>query len=345
MIHHNSSKGIQAMKILHSIGANATGFEKYLSFKFYKCFIRPILEYGLPLLTPTKKEFKQLETAQDNACRMIIHGHKTSSTQVIKHMNNIPDMQDRMVVLCAKNIRRTHLLPQDSLLTLFIQQLLTTKTYYWKKLQQKNAIWQSIVAPLSLPRSAKQIDVSFSVLQNEIQTYLLDQWHSRQRNYVLAGNCRPKLGNDPIMYIPMTIFERSRLIRWRMGWLPGRPKPCINCNDPNARTTRPHVTACFSINENLNMYIDSFLNILPTKPPKSKAKKFFFKTRWIVLSEFLYNLESICLPDGEIINPDSGDNTPFLEWISQDPTTITQDPNDNLFDPPTTPHLSPVVQA
>lgn len=315
MIHHNATKGTQAMKILSSLGANATGFDKFLSFKFYKCFIRPIFEYGLPLLTPTKQVFKTLETAQDNACRLIVNGHRTSSTHVIKHMNKIPDMADRMVILCAKNIRRTHLLPHESLLSLFIEQLLHAQTYYWKKLQRKNTIWQQIITPLSLPRSNRRVDVPIETLDRKIKSYLLSQLHLKQSKFVLLGKCRPIIGNDPIMYIPMTIFERSRLLRWRMGWLPGKPKPCTNCNRINALTTRSHVNECFQIDANLNMYIDSFLNKLPSTPPKSSAYKFFLKTRWIVLSDFLFQLESICLPPDEIINPDSSNNQPFIDWI------------------------------
>ncbi|KAI9266811.1 hypothetical protein BDA99DRAFT_421021, partial [Phascolomyces articulosus] len=46
----------------------------------------------------------------------------------------------------------------------------------------------------------------------------------------LLALCRPKLILDPILWIPMTRKERSRCIRWRMGWLPGGlPKPCIKC--------------------------------------------------------------------------------------------------------------------
>ncbi|KAG2190955.1 hypothetical protein INT47_005772, partial [Mucor saturninus] len=315
MIHHNATKGTQVMKILSSLGANATGFDKFLYFEFYKCFIRPIFEYGLPLLTPTKQVFKTLETAQENACRMIVHGHRTSSTHVIKHMNDIPDMADRIVILCAKNIRRTHLLPPGSLLLLFIEQLSHAQTYYWIKLQRKNTIWQQIITPLSLPRSTRRVDVPFQTINLKIKTYLLSQLHLKQSKLFFLGKCRPVIGNDPIMYIPMTIFERSRLIRWRMGWLPGKPKPCTNCNRNNTLTTRSHVNECFQIDANLNMHIDAFLNKTPSSPPKSAATKFFLKTRWIVLSDFLYQLESICLPPDEIINPDSADHQPFIDWI------------------------------
>jgi hypothetical protein len=337
MIVHNATKGTQSMKILHSLGANSTGFDKYLSFRFFKCFVRPIFEYGLPLLTPNKKEFKIIEDAQDNACRLIMNGHKSSSTHVIKHMNNLTDMSNRMIVLGAKNLVRVQTLPSDSLLTLFMQQqLLKTRSAFLKKLQKKNPIWQKLIAPLNLqPRSTQPILIPQYRLKNEINTFLLQQWHLKQEKFILAGKCRNMLGNDPIMYIPMTIFERSRIIRWRMGWLPGRPKPCKNCNNPTSSTTPSHVTSCFQINENLNYEINTLLNMLPKSPPKTATKKTFWKSKWIILSQFLYNVEKICLPDPEEINPDSADNTPFLNWISKPaPRTtdqIIEDIATNIF--------------
>ncbi|KAI7904435.1 uncharacterized protein BX663DRAFT_530474 [Cokeromyces recurvatus] len=44
---------------------------------------------------------------------------------------------------------------------------------------------------------------------------------------VLLSACRPNLIIDPILWLPMTHSERSRTIRWRLGWLPrGIPKAC-----------------------------------------------------------------------------------------------------------------------
>ncbi|EPB80977.1 hypothetical protein HMPREF1544_12332 [Mucor circinelloides 1006PhL] len=327
MLLHNSSKGSQAMQMLHSLGANATGFDKALSFRFYKCFIRPIFEYGLPLSTPTNLDFKQLEKAQDNACRLIMRGHKTSSTQVIKHMNNMANLSDRMVVLCAKNLVRVNQLPSDALLTLFINQLLTTKDCHLKKLQHRNPIWQQLIAPLNINRATRQIYISRPDLQVQVQQYLLDQWHQNQSKFVYAGHCRSTLGTDPIMYIPMTVHERSRLLRWRMGWLPGKPQQCRHCNQPNSYTTQHHVVTCFQINENLDSDIHAFLNRLPCLPPKTKPAQFYWTTHWIVLQQFLFNLEAICLPPDEIINPDSyTNNSPFIAWIHNRPHIPTPSP-------------------
>lgn len=114
------------------------------------------------------------------------------------------------------------------------------------------------------------IYISRPDLQVRIQQYLLDQWHQTQSKFVYAGHCRSTLGTDPIMYIPMTVHEQSRLLRWRMGWLPGKPQQCRNCNQPNSYTTQHHVVACFQINKKLNAGIHAFLNRLPCLPPKKK---------------------------------------------------------------------------
>lgn len=115
------------MKTLQYIGANNTGFDKFLSLRFYKTFIRPIFEYGLPLLLTNKKQFKILEDAQNNCIRTVVNGHKTSSTHALKHMNKICDMEERWKLLQAKNLLRSIHLPPDSLLQLMIQQTLTTR--------------------------------------------------------------------------------------------------------------------------------------------------------------------------------------------------------------------------
>ncbi|ORE03043.1 hypothetical protein BCV72DRAFT_185050, partial [Rhizopus microsporus var. microsporus] len=40
------------------------------------------------------------------------------------------------------------------------------------------------------------------------------------RNSNLLSLCRPTISSDPILWLPMTRLERSRCIRWRLGWLP-----------------------------------------------------------------------------------------------------------------------------
>ena len=61
---------------------------------------------------------------------------------------------------------------------------------------------------------------------------------------VLIRGCRPSLGVDPVLFVPCNRTERSRLVRWRLGWLPGRPEPCV-CNRDT--TSRNHFIDCDAV--------------------------------------------------------------------------------------------------
>ncbi|KAI9279483.1 hypothetical protein BC943DRAFT_264562, partial [Umbelopsis sp. AD052] len=56
---------------------------------------------------------------------------------------------------------------------------------------------------------------------------------------------------DSILTIPATRIERSRLIRWRMNWLPGRKKPCPCNQDDDTTTNRKHFHICPLIPQSL----------------------------------------------------------------------------------------------
>ncbi|KAI8642065.1 hypothetical protein BD408DRAFT_344880 [Parasitella parasitica] len=69
-------------------------------------------------------------------------------------------------------------------------------------------------------------------------------WHSEfleKTDKVLIRACLPTIGIDPVMYVPASRPCRSRLVRYRMGWLPGKPRPCI-CNTDH--TSRRHLHEC-----------------------------------------------------------------------------------------------------
>ncbi|PHZ08850.1 uncharacterized protein RHIMIDRAFT_267945, partial [Rhizopus microsporus ATCC 52813] len=42
----------------------------------------------------------------------------------------------------------------------------------------------------------------------------------RCRNSKLFSSCHRSISLDPILWLPMSKSERSRCIRWRLGWLP-----------------------------------------------------------------------------------------------------------------------------
>ncbi|KAI7863626.1 uncharacterized protein EV154DRAFT_433220 [Mucor mucedo] len=134
--------------------------------------------------------------------------------------------------------------------------------------------------------------------------------------------CRSNIANDPIMYLPMHNFERSRIIRWRMGWLPGRPTTCKNCATTlNNNTTRNHLTQCLKLHQILQVPIivtspiDYILNQLPTKQISNRIKQNYFIQKWIQLTKIFNKIETLCHTTEDEMNPDPEDISPLIHWL------------------------------
>ena len=268
LIQRNIASALTGMRTLRTIGCNPHGFPRHLAVKIYKQFIRPRFEYGLAIAPFLKKEIQQVEKGQDQCLRYIFGGHSKSSTIVFRHMANLPTMDERIHTLGAKYLSRAFYLPDDALLTQ-LRPILRDQRHQWNKLQKFNTIWKLLPLP---PEDATSRD-----LKSSIRTYRINNLKKLQQGPnagVLIKACRTTLGIDPIFFLPMSSRERSRLLRWRMGWLPGKPIQCTNCN--NNRTSRHHLIECLDIAYQLDLPpdarpnpIDHLLNKLPRKPPKN----------------------------------------------------------------------------
>ncbi|KAG1142292.1 hypothetical protein G6F37_008033 [Rhizopus arrhizus] len=71
-------------------------------------------------------------------------------------------------------------------------------------------------------------------------------------NNKLLSACRLSLTQDPILWLPMTRSERSLVLRWRLGWLPGgKPKPCLH--HPINGFTYTHSIKCLDMHRRLQL--------------------------------------------------------------------------------------------
>ncbi|EIE88737.1 hypothetical protein RO3G_13448 [Rhizopus delemar RA 99-880] len=77
---------LKLMSILNLIGVNRQGFSLLLCSRIYATFVRPKFEYGLAISKFTTAQVKEIERLQDRCLRMMVGGHATSSTSVIKHL-------------------------------------------------------------------------------------------------------------------------------------------------------------------------------------------------------------------------------------------------------------------
>ncbi|KAI9310188.1 hypothetical protein BX666DRAFT_1870800 [Dichotomocladium elegans] len=162
--------------------------------------------------------------------------------------------------------------------------------------------------------------------------------YCNRRNNILLSRCRPRPSVDPVLWLPMTRMERSRCIRWRLGWLPGgKPRSCPRC--ANARgTTRTHLIECLNLHIRLNVDpqtpdpISYVLNMLPMSRPNAHTRQRYWTHTWPILCDILDELESIHHPDyvRSSIYRNSTPGQDFVEWLLPPtlppliPTTLPQ---------------------
>ncbi|CAO3623098.1 unnamed protein product [Mucor hiemalis] len=132
--------------------------------------------------------------------------------------------------------------------------------------------------------------------------------NSAPSKHVLLRRCRPTLGFDPILSAPTTRQERSLLVRWRLGWLPGNPDDCP-CDED--RTSQRHFHECRAIPPDLwddlphpppgQFKIDHAINLLPASPGYSPCPPW-----WPSLLSLLWHIQTLCRPSQffpDLVNP------------------------------------------
>lgn len=290
IIQHRKPGTILSMSQLSAIGANRSGFSLLLSARLYATFVRPKIEYGLAIAKLLQKDYNALEKVQDTCLRMIMGAHKTASTMVLKHVCNLPSMRFRADTLKLRYCIRYDWLPEDCL----IHQLSTTLPF----------------ASLQTIRSHRMIqDYPFDAdppirTTTWLRTYrqqLFDTFIANTDQKLIRA-CRPSLHIDPILTVPASRHDRSRLLRWRIGWLPGKPRPCP-CKDGDL--SRNHVLTCKEIPANLwrNLptchdpspihRLDYTLNQLPLSSNASCP------SWWRSLCTILRHIDMLTHPDGD----------------------------------------------
>ncbi|KAG1003992.1 hypothetical protein G6F27_010549 [Rhizopus arrhizus] len=117
------------------------------------------------------------------------------------------------------------------------------------------------------------------------------QWYRLSRSPIWK-RCLP----DPVLWLPMSKSERSRCIRWRLGWLPGgRYKACPR--HPGQPFTKAHTIHCLQMHRRLMMPetisdpLSFLLNMLPTKKPRSPNTTLSWTIRWPTICRILYELD------------------------------------------------------
>ncbi|KAG1608378.1 hypothetical protein G6F46_011591 [Rhizopus delemar] len=279
LIRRNSSKALATMNVLNSIGINPSGFSRLLSTRFSAHIVRPQLEYGLAINRFNNTQLKSIEDVQDTCLRKIYGAREKTFTKVMPHLAKLPLMADRVHILQAQFLYRSLRLPDDALLCRLLPHIRHIRGHQWFLLS-KTPLWQS------LPSTGEELDKSVSL--------------------------------DPILWLPMCYAERSRCIRWRLGWLTGgKPHPCPK--HPTLKFTRKHAITCLNMHQRLYMPktitdpLSFLLNMLPSRPSVSSNLALSWSQRWPVICSILHELDQLQHVTAIPITHPHGQK--LLEWL------------------------------
>jgi hypothetical protein len=341
LLERNARSALVAMRTgIQPLGVHSPGFSRLTSARIYSTFIRPKLEYGLAISSLLVKHIKILEKAQDQCLRLAFGGHSKASTKVFKHLTALPSMRDRAEILTFKMMIRMQQVPQDTLLGSLRSHIFAyaneTVRFQWPKLLRHNKLFiDTCPRDLSVRQSASDrldrwIDSTGGDPQKMIIKYrrsVLTTTLAAADAPVLLSACRPCIGVDPLLYLPMSVWERSRLLRWKMGWLPGRP---IACRCGHAHASRRHLVECLSVTSRLGVPLDAKPNPLDfvlNQLPKLKHTPSSFDQRhkqsltrwsswWPTVCAIFVEIDQICLPDEEFSTGASdAQGLTLLKWL------------------------------
>ncbi|KAG1546448.1 hypothetical protein G6F49_010495 [Rhizopus delemar] len=213
---------------------------------------------------------KSIEDVQDTCIREIYGARGKTSTKVMLHLAKLSLMADRVHILQAQFLYRSLHLPEDALLCQLLSHTRHIRGHQWSLLF-KTPLWQS------LPYTGEELD---------------------KHTFKTAKKRFLSVSLDPILWLPMSYAERSRCIRWRLGWLPGgKPHPCPK--HPTLKFTRKHAITCLNMHQRLYMPktitdpLSFLLNMLPSRPSVSSNLALSWSQCWPVICSILHELDQI----------------------------------------------------
>ncbi|KAG1458888.1 hypothetical protein G6F56_006288 [Rhizopus delemar] len=290
MIQHNINKASLTMNQLAAVGLSPKGFPPLLACRFYSQMIRAQLDYGLAISPLTAKFIHQLDTFQNQYIRRIFGGNSRNSAQIMLHLVNLPSIGTRVAVLQVQYLFRSTHLPDDTLLAHLLPYIQSSTSRSCYKLA--NTPMRKSLCGLILDTVDKK---KFLSLRTK---FLADQL-------------------DSIFWLPMTCSERSGVLRWRLGWLPGgKPKECIF--HPSHNWSRRHAFDCLNVHHRLYLPrsienpISFLLNLPPLHKPRPTASHSWF-TLWPILYMILHELDYYFHDECPPPPVDSGVN--MLNWL------------------------------
>lgn len=250
-----TTKARQVTQMLCSSGMNMTGFPQAASAGLYKTFIRPVMEYGIQLTVLNGKSLKMVQQAQDFALRKILGTHRTSSTNMLHKLLQIPKIDTRNLDLNFRFCTALHNSTNASIpavkmwwKALACRQPLSLTTMVVKKNPwwRKGNLVNHLLTRLGDPNGGQDaMTKEQQVLMYEASIMELDKDNNNVAGALMFESKDPLRHALQPKAFPLTIqgkMQRLAVLRWLTGCVCIH-KPCVKCSD-GTELSRKHGLAC-----------------------------------------------------------------------------------------------------
>jgi hypothetical protein len=182
-----------------------------------RSFIRPTIEYGLPLVKATMAGLKKLENVQNRALRACLGLPKNASIQGMQGVAAVEPLTLRNAILKARLARRL----QSKDASFLVHHAKSSKLVkaVMKVLEEEPEIAAAVACPA---RTRQQ-------LLNAIK---LDRWNESKEGAVVSRISKQSWEPDKILCVG-NARTRYNLMGWRFCLTVGEPDQCPRCPEPH----------------------------------------------------------------------------------------------------------------
>ena len=190
LIHKNIGAMRAAAHEMTLLGVNGSGFSTYRSVLAWKSFVRPCLEYGLALVTLTKKLRKSLEKAHMMGLRMAIGGYKRSSIEAMRQLCKAEPMEVRCQESQLRWICHALQAPTTSLVRKILPDALNDQSSPLRKLADSSEMWRHLPGrdlPMGPALPSLWTESERAAIAFRLAEHRRPQWNFQQSDEAEAG--------------------------------------------------------------------------------------------------------------------------------------------------------------
>jgi hypothetical protein len=278
-IQATKAKALKTEKFFKRIGMNSGGWHLASKIAVYKSFIRSKLEYGLAILEYTKKQVDEIDKVQREALCDMLGVPRNSSASTLRVLTGLVTLEQRQNILRAKFISKCIENENDT------SRLLPKVTQWMRRANLTPLIDELTKAnKIHLTRSPEENSRILRQLQDQHMKDAISQTKIFQSELLESTKWKDLSSLMTNWNIDKNAVRN--IVLFLVHKIPGKPQPCINCNE---LTSKEHIVKC-----NKNVWINLLNELLKIKCLRKHLRTLVEGcSAWLNLPSYIINLACV----------------------------------------------------